>query len=96
MSSVNLTPRQWSKTLEFLRDEPNLYIGRESDRKRFVEAVLWMSRSGAPWRFLPTGYGNWNSVYKRFSRWRENGGWERIRQQSTAQELGPSNIARKQ
>ena len=78
MSSVNLTPQQWSKILEFLRSEPNLYIGQEADCKRFIEAVLWMSRSGAPWRFLPAGYGNWNSVYKRFSRWCDNGVWERM------------------
>ena len=80
MSSVKLTSQQWSKILEFLRSESNLYIGQQADCKRFIEAVLWMSRSGAPWRFLPAEYGKWNSVYKRFGRWSDNGVWERMHQ----------------
>ena len=80
MSSVKLTSQQWLKILEFLRGESELYIGQQADCKRFIEAVLWMSRSGAPWRFLPAEYGKWNSVYKRFGRWSANGVWERMHQ----------------
>ena len=64
--------------LEFLRDEPSLYIGAEADCKRFIEAMVWMSRSGAPWRMLPAEYEKWNSVYKRFARWCDGGVWERM------------------
>ena len=80
MSTIKLSPEQWSRVLEFLRSQPDLYVGQESDCKRFIEAIIWMSRSGASWRLLPSEYGKWNSVYKRFARWCEGGIWERMHQ----------------
>ena len=80
MSNITLSPEQWSRVLEFLRSQPGLYVGKEADCKRFVEAIIWMSRSGAPWRLLPAEYGNWNSVYKRFARWCDHGVWEAMHQ----------------
>lgn len=48
------------------------------DNRRFLNAVLWIARSGAPWRDLPERYGNWNTVFQRFNRWSKNGTWQRI------------------
>jgi len=78
MTDVKLTDDQWTKIRDFLRQDPNAYVGNETNCRRFVEAVKWMSRSGAQWRLLPGEFGNWNSVFKRFRRWCENGVWERM------------------
>lgn len=48
------------------------------DNRLFVEAVLWIARTGAPWRDLPEEFGNWYTVYTRFWRWAQKGVWERI------------------
>ncbi len=49
-----------------------------TDNRTFIEAVLYVARTGIPWRDLPKSFGAWNTVYKRFSRWSESGVWERV------------------
>ena len=78
MSNVTIPQEQWLKIRDFLRDCPDCYVGHQDDCKRFIEAVLWIARSGGQWRSLPHQYGNWNSVYKRFARWCDRGIWERM------------------
>jgi transposase len=48
------------------------------DNRLFVEAVIWVARTGSPWRDLPPSFGNWNSVFVRFRRWAEKGVFDRI------------------
>ncbi len=76
MSGVSLSPEEWDKILRFLRCQPNVYVDVEQKCRRFIEGMLWMLRSGAPWRLLPERYGSWNSVFKRFDRWSAKGVWE--------------------
>ncbi len=48
------------------------------DNRRFLEAILWRTRTGSSWRDLPERFGNWNSVFKRFRRWAVSGVFERV------------------
>ena len=48
------------------------------DNRRFVEAVLWIMRTGSPWRDLPVELGHWHRTFVRFSRWREKGVWAHV------------------
>ncbi len=48
------------------------------DTRLLLEAVLWRVRVGGPWRDLPPGFGEWNSVFRRFRRWAERGVFQRI------------------
>jgi len=78
MSQVRLNDEQWNKVDKLLRQDKRAYVGDENECRGYVEAVLWITRSGAAWRLLPAEYGRWNSVYKRYSRWCEAGVWERL------------------
>jgi transposase len=64
---------QWERIQDMLP-------GKASDRgvTADVDAVLWLLRTGAPWRDLPPEFGRWHTVYMRFSRWQKQGVWERL------------------
>ncbi len=81
MSQVRLTDEQWNKVVRLLRQDVRAYVGDEAECRRYVEAVLWITRSGASWRLLPNEYGRWNTIYKRYSRWCEAGVWQRLLEQ---------------
>lgn len=71
-----LRNEQWTRILDFLQAHPGVYVGHEAECRRFMAAVLWMARTGAPWRDLPARYGAWNTVYRRFARWGKRGIWQ--------------------
>jgi len=48
------------------------------DNRQFLNAVLWIARSGALWRDLPERFGACNSVYQRFRRWAKKEVWQRV------------------
>jgi transposase len=69
MERFVLTNAQWAKM------EPHC-LGKATDPGRsgannrlFLEAILWIARTGSPWRDLPTHFGNWNTAFKRYSDW---------------------------
>lgn len=73
-----ISAAQFERVYGLLRQERKIHIKQREQVRVFLEAVFWLDRSGAQWRFLPAAYGAWNSVYKRFARWDDLGVWERL------------------
>lgn len=81
MRRYDITDEQYARIEHLLAGKPG-DVGRSAANNReFINAVLWIARSGAPWRDLPERFGNWNSVYQRFRRWARKGVWQRIFEQ---------------
>ena len=64
--SYELSSTQWRQVESFLPGRPGWVGVTAKDNRTFVNGVLWVLRSGAQWKDLPPGYGNWKSVHKRF------------------------------
>ena len=78
MKRYELSAAQWKKIEGMLPGRPGSVGVTARDNRQFVNGVLWVLRSGAHWKHLPAGYGNWKSIHKRFTRWARSGVWERI------------------
>lgn len=68
----------WALIAPLLPGQRGQWGGIARDNRRFINAVFWILRTGAPWRDLPPDYGKWGSVHQRFRRWRDKGIWESI------------------
>lgn len=69
MSRHVLTDVQWSIIEPYCLGKKSDPGQTGGDARLFMEAVLWIVRTGAQWRELPVEFGQWNSVFKRFRRW---------------------------
>ena len=90
---ADLKDQQYS-SLQPLLPPSKPYTGRPySDHRRVINGILWILRTGAPWRDLPEHYGPWQTVSGRFYRWRQKGIWQNILQrlQQKAETAGKIN-----
>ena len=73
MRRHQLTDKQWN-AIEGLIPKG---IGRPPvvEDRVFVDAVIWIAKTGAPWRDLPERFGNWKTIYNRFRNWAERDIW---------------------
>jgi transposase len=76
MSRYDLTDFEWRVIEPLLPNKPR-GVPRVDDR-RVLNGILWVLRSGAPWRDLPERYGPRTTCYNRFVRWRKAGVWDRL------------------
>ena len=73
-----LSDEQWDRISGLIIGRADQRGSTGRDNRMFVEGVLWIVRTGAPWRDLPEVFGEWNSVFRRFSRWSQKGVWSGI------------------
>jgi transposase len=76
MQRHELSDREWVRLEPLL---PKSRTGRPpKDHRLVLSALLWLAKTGAPWRDLPERFGPWRSIATRFYRWTRSGVWERI------------------
>jgi transposase len=73
-----LTDEEWAQVAPFLPPQRPATGRPAKDHRTVLNGIVWILRTGAPWRDLPDRYGNWQTVYSRFRRWRDAGIWDRI------------------
>jgi transposase len=73
-----LTEEQWQRMKDLLPSDQSRGGFRPLSNRDIVNAILWILRSGAPWRDLPDRYPKWKSVHTRFLRWSKAGIWNRV------------------
>ena len=79
ISRYELSTEQWEKIKDLLPGKQGDRGRTAIDNRNFVNAVLWILRSGARWSDLSEErYGKYKSVHKRFTRWAQKGVWEKI------------------
>jgi len=79
VGSFNVSEKAWKKVRDLLPSDQLPHAGRPPRPNRDVlNAVLWVVKTGAPWRKLPKRYGPWSTIYTRFRVWEDAGVLEEI------------------
>src|SRR5215472_10858759 len=78
MRRDELTDEQWERLQPLLPPQKPRTGRPAEDHRRILSGILWIHRTGAPWRDLPLRFGPWQTVATRFYRWQRQGLWARI------------------
>jgi len=77
-----LTDAEWARLRPLLPPERSGKPGHPyEDHRRVINGILWVLRTGAPWRDLPERYGSWHTCHDRLGRWQRGGRWQHLLQQ---------------
>ena len=74
----DISDRVWELLEPHLLGRKGTWGGNARNNRQFINAVVWILRTGAPWRDLPPDLGDWKNTHRRFSRWRDKGVWEKL------------------
>lgn len=78
LSRYALTDEQWARIAELVPGKKTDSGRTAVDNRLFVDAVIYVAKTGIPWRDLPAGFGKWNSVWRRFDRWSQRNVWGQL------------------
>ena len=86
MRRHEISDGSWDRIKDMLPGRPGQLGWVAKDNRLFINAVLYILKTGVPWRDLPERFGKWNSVWKRFDRWSLKGIWEQVFQALASQD----------
>ncbi len=78
MDHPELTDAQWERLRPLLPSQKPCTGRPAKDHRTVICGILWVLRTGSPWRCLPASYGSWKTVSSRFYRWQKAGVWGRV------------------
>ncbi len=75
---TDLTDEQWAILAPMIPAEHSNCRPRQADMREVMNAMIYLVRTGCPWRNIPHDLPAWRTVYYYFSRWRKCGVWKKI------------------
>ena len=78
MARHELTDAEWDAIADLFPSGKGRRGRPWNDHRKMLNGMIWILRTGAPWRDLPEEFGPWQSVYDRFSRYEKDGTWDAI------------------
>ena len=73
-----ISDADWDRIKHLLPGQRGQHGGVAQDNRLFIDAVVYVARTGIPWEDLPARFGKSNSVWRRFDRWARKGRWKVI------------------
>jgi transposase len=74
---LRLTEARWEQISALL--PPPKAQGRTAvNSYPLLDGILWIMRTGAPWRHMPAHFGHWHTAYTRYQDWQRSGLWPQI------------------
>ena len=78
MHRYAISDNDFERLAPLLPGQPGKPGRNAANNRLFIDAVLWIARTGVPWQDLPERFGKHNTVHKRFTRWGKRGVWQEI------------------
>ena len=75
MTINQLNDKEWQFLEKLVRSGKGLRGRPPTQHRQIFEAIFWVAENNRPWRDLPENASKWNTVYRQFKRWSENGLW---------------------